>query len=86
MKTIVVRGKSKLADKLFIYDPLFFCMEHPEIKTKVLYFTLEMSASEKFLEFQSHLLFKLDGITISPTALKSTDSSKPMILEILEKL
>lgn len=71
---------------MFLYDPLFFCIEHPEIKTKVLYFTLEMSASEKFLEFQSHLLFKLDGITMSPTDLKSTDNAKPVPLEILEKL
>lgn len=79
-------GKSKLADKLFIYEPLFFCMEHPEIRTKVLYFTLEMSASEKYMEFLSHLLFKLDGITISPTDLASTDNTKPVPIEILDRL
>lgn len=86
VKTIVVRGKSKLADKLFVYEPLFFCMEHPEIKVKNFYFTLEMSAEDKLLEFQSHLLFKLDGITISPTDLKSTDNEKPVPMYILEKL
>ena len=79
-------GKSKLADKLFVYEPLFFCMEHPEMKVKVFYFTLEMTAEEKYLEFQSYLLFKLDGITISPSDLKSTDNSKPVPLNILEKL
>lgn len=80
-------GKSKLCDFLFVYSTLFFILEHPEIRVKVLYFTLEMSPQEKYNEFLCHLLFRLDGIQISPTELKSTDKDNPVdpsILELLE--
>lgn len=78
-------GKSKLCDYLFIYEPLFFILEHPEIRIKVLYFTLEMSPKEKYNEFLCHLLFRLDGIEISPTDLKSTvHPIDEKILQLLE--
>ena len=79
-------GKSKLCDYMFIYEPLFFILEHPEIRMKVLYFTLEMSPEEKYNEFLCHLLFRLDGIEISPTELKSTDQDHPVDEKILELL
>lgn len=79
-------GKSKLCDFLFVYEPLFFILEHPEIKLKVLYFTLEMSPKEKYNEFLCHLLFRLDNIRISPTELKSTDRDRPVDIKILELL
>ena len=79
-------GKSKLCDYLFVYSTLFFILEHPEIRVKVLYFTLEMSPQEKYNEFLCHLLFKLDGLQVSPTELKSTDKDKPINPEILELL
>lgn len=62
-------------------------MQHPEVKVKILYFCLEESAKKKFIEFQCHLLYRLDGIIISPTDLTSTDKDKPVpdrILELLE--
>lgn len=80
-------GKSKFTDYLLVYEPLFFSMEHPELKVKILYFTLEMSPSAKRDEFYCHLLYRLDGIRISPTDLRSTDQDKPVdehILELLE--
>lgn len=80
-------GKSKLCDYLLVYSILFFAIEHPEFKAKILYFTLEMSPKEKYNEFLCHLLFRLDGITISPTDLKSTDQERPIdphIFELLE--
>ena len=86
MKTIVVRGKSKLCDYMFIYEPLFFILEHPEIRMKVLYFTLEMSPEEKYNEFLSHLLYRLDNIRVSPTDLKSTDQDHPIDEHILDLL
>ena len=59
-------------------------MEHPELKIKVLYFTLEVSASEKYNEFLCHLLYKLDGIHISTAQLKSTqDPIDQHILDLL---
>lgn len=82
----MVRGKSKFCDHLFIYEPLFFALEHSEMRVKVLYFTLEMSPEEKYNEFLCHLLFRLDGIEISPTELKSTDQDHPVDEKILELL
>lgn len=78
-------GKSKLADFLFIYEPLFYSMEHPELKVKVLYFSLEMSAKEKYNEFLCHLLFRLDKKHIDTRTLRSIDKPcDPHILELLE--
>lgn len=79
-------GKSKFCDYLFVYESLFFILEHPEMRLKVLYFTLEMSPEEKYNEFLCHLLFRLDGIEISPTELKSTDRDHPIDEKILELL
>lgn len=82
----MVRGKSKFCDFLFVYEPLFFILEHPEVRAKVLYFTLEMSPEEKYNEFLCHLLFRLDGIEISPTELKSTDREHPVDEKIFKLL
>lgn len=78
-------GKSKFADYIFIYEPLFFMMEHPELKVKVLYFSLEMSAKEKYNEFLCHLLSRLDRIHIDTRELRSVDHPcDPHIFELLE--
>lgn len=78
-------GKSKLADFLFIYEPLFYSMEHPELKVKVIYFSLEMSAKEKYNEFLCHLLARLDRIHIDTRRLRSVDAPcDPHIFELLE--
>lgn len=79
-------GKSKFTDYILVYEPLFFSMEHPELKVKILYFTLEMSPSAKRDEFYCHLLYRLDGIRISPTDLRSTNKENPVSENILELL
>ena len=79
-------GKTKFCDFLFIYETLFFIMEHPEVKVKILYFCLEESARKKIIELQCHLLYRLDNITISPTELESTDKDHPVPEEILNLL
>ncbi len=80
-------GKSKLVDKMCVYSSFFYAMEHPEeLRLKIIYFTLEMGAKEKLLEFYSHLLFKLDGIRHSPTDLKSTNKDYPISEEVLDLL
>ena len=33
-------GKSKFVDNLFVYEVLFFTMEHPEVRVKIFYFSL----------------------------------------------
>lgn len=79
-------GKSKFTDYMLVYEPLFFSMEHPELKVKILYFTLEMSPSAKRDEFYCHLLYRLDNIRISPTDLRSTDQERPVDEKVLELL
>ena len=45
-------GKSKLADFLYVYKPLFYAMKHPEqLRIKIMYFTWEMSIEEKIFKF-----------------------------------
>lgn len=79
-------GKSKLCDYLWVYELIFFMVEHPEFKAKVLYFTLEMSPKEKYNEFLCHLLARLNGIYMTNTNLKSTDKDKPVDIHIFELL
>ena len=78
-------GKSKLADYLFIYEPLFNMLDHGGPKVKVLYFSLEMAAKEKYNEFLCQLLFRLDGIHIDTRRLRSVDKPcDPHIFELLQ--
>lgn len=79
--------KTKFCDFVFVYETIFFLIEHPEVKVKMFYFCLEESARKKFIEFQCHLLYRLDNIIISPTELSSTDKDKPVpdsIINLLE--
>lgn len=79
-------GKSKLVDYMYVYEPLFFMMENPELKVKVQYFTLEVSPMEKYNEFLCHLLYRLDGIEIDTKRLKSVDRDNPVDNKIFELL
>ena len=78
-------GKSKYTDKTYVYEPFFYSLKHSDqIRLHIIYFTLEMGKKEKFYEFLCHLLWRLDKIRISPTQLKSTDSTKPVSKDILD--
>lgn len=78
-------GKSKLADYLFIYEPLFNMLDNGGPKIKVLYFSLEMAAKEKYNEFLCQLLFRLDNIHIDTRRLRSVDAPcDPHIFELLQ--
>ena len=79
-------GKTKLCDFIYIYETLFFIIEHPEVKVKVLYFCLEESPRKKYIEFLCHLLYRLDRLSISPIDLESTDKTRPISKDILDKL
>ena len=80
-------GKSKLSDFIFMYEPFFYYLEHPdELRLKVIYFTLEINKSDKMNEFYCHLLWRLNRIRISTNDLKSVDKDKPLSQEILDLL
>lgn len=79
-------GKTKFCDYLFVYETLFFIIEHPEVKAKILYFCLEESPRKKYIEFLSHLLYRLDKIELNNTDLESIDKDKPLPKYIIELL
>lgn len=82
-------GKSKLADKMFIYYPLFYSLSHPnELRLKIFYFSLEMSKAEKYREMMCHILYYTTKgrIHVSTTELKSIKKGQPIPISILEKL
>lgn len=60
-------------------------MEHPELRVKVIYFSLEMSAKEKYNEFECYLLGRLDKLHIDTRRLRSVDKPcDPHVFELLE--
>ena len=79
-------GKSKLVDYMLIYEPLFNIIEKgANYNLKILYFTLEMSKTDKFYDFLCHLLFRLDGIEIGISELTSTSKAlNEDILDLIE--
>lgn len=79
-------GKSKFVDFVYVYSVILFLLEHPEIRVKILYFTLEVNPATKEDEFNSFLLYQLDNIIVSPTDLNSVDSDKPIDEKILDLL
>ena len=79
-------GKSKFVDYVYVYEAILFLLAHPEVRLKIFYFTLEVSPASKEDEFNSFLLYKLDGIEISPTDLNSVNSDKPVDDKIIELL
>lgn len=66
-------GKSKLAEFLFIYEPLRFIKQFKpkNIKLKIFYFSLEQSKEEKIQELLSNRIFTHTGKIISPSKMES---------------
>ena len=80
-------GKSKLSDFMFMYEPFFYYLEHPdELRLKVIYFTLEINKEDKMNEFYCHLLWKLNKLIVSTGNLKSVDKDNPLDINILNLL
>lgn len=78
-------GKTKFTDYTFVYKTIEFILSHPEIKVKILYFSLEESAVTKMLEYESYLLNKLSSSAVSISELRSVD--RPIdgkLLDLLE--
>lgn len=79
-------GKTQFADKMFLFDPFFYAFNHPEIiRLKIIYFSLEISAEEKYKQFICYLLFMLSKgrIRVSQRDLNSTIKDSPLSEEIL---
>jgi hypothetical protein len=66
-------GKTQLADYLFVFEPIDWYITHrPNMKLKILYFSLEMSKESKVLQAISYKLNKDYDISIPPQHLRST--------------
>lgn len=80
-------GKSMVTNYLYVYSVLDYAYEHPEqCSAHIIYFALEESIDRIIQRYMSHLLWKLDGIRISPTDLRSTSYEYPVSEEILNLL
>lgn len=79
-------GKTKFCDFMFVYETIDFILKHPEVRAKILYFCLEESPRKKYIEYLSHLLYRLDGLVVTNTDLESTDKDHPISEKILALL
>jgi replicative DNA helicase len=92
MYTIITSGpkesKTQLTDFLFVYQPLDFLLEHPDIDIdyKVIYFSLELSKEFKILQAICYRLFTKYGILINPDHLQSVFESYTVDDQILSIL
>ena len=77
-------GKTKFTDFLFVYNLVDFLIRHPEMRVKILYFSLEDTARKKYVDYLCHLLMRLDTLEVSSTQLESIDNEHPVKPEILE--
>jgi hypothetical protein len=67
-------GKTQVGDYLYLYQPIEWWLENrsnTNIKIKIFYFSLEMSAESKMLAAISHKLFISYDIIIAPQKLQS---------------
>lgn len=80
-------SKTQLTNYLFMYNTILYSYYNPDIiSPKIFYYNLEETSEAITLRFMSYLLYTLSGVRISPTDLKSTDSSKPLDSSILDQL
>lgn len=80
-------GKSNLADFLYVFNVLDYAFNNPDrCSVHIIYFSLEEAIQRVIERYMSHLLFKLDGIHISPSDLRSTSTDFPVDKHVLELL
>jgi len=82
-------GKTQLADAMFLYHPFFYAFNNPDkIRFKLKYFSLEISAEEKYKQFLCHLLYILSKgkIRVSQRDINSTVAGNPISEEVLDIL
>lgn len=78
-------GKTQITDSLCVFNPIYKIINGDiDIRLKIFYFSLEMTAEQKMLSCFSNVLYILEGVRISPTDLKSTRSDKPLSQETLD--
>ena len=80
-------GKSQLGSYIYLYSVLDYVYAHPDqCSVHIIYFALEESQMRIKQRYISHLLYKLYGMRLSPTDLRSTSADYPIPEEALEKI
>lgn len=80
-------GKTKFGDMMFLYTPFFYAIENPDkIRIKIKYFSLEISAEEKYKQFLCHLIYVCSKgkHRLSPRDLNSVVKENPLSQEVLD--
>lgn len=79
--------KTQFTDYLYVFYALDYAYAHPEkCSVHILYFSLEERREKIVTRYLSYLLYKIDGIRMSPTDLRSTSAEYPVPEEILDKI
>lgn len=71
-------GKTQITDYLFVINPLLKILRGSNLKIKIIYFTLEISASEKVYQLICYFIFYKYKRVISPEELKSMFKGKTL--------
>jgi len=80
-------GKTNYADFVYVFNVLDYCFNNPNrCSCHIIYFSLEESIQKVIERYMSHLLYKLDGIRMAPSDLRSTSTDYPVPQEVLDKL
>jgi len=80
-------GKTNYADFVYVFHVLDYCFENQDkCSAHIIYFSLEESVQKVIERYMSYLLYKLDGIRLSPADLRSTSLDYPVPQEALDKL
>ena len=80
-------GKTMLTSYLYLYNVLEYCFNNPtQCDCHIIYFALEESPMRIIQRYMSHLLWKLDGMRLAPTDLRSTSIDYPVPQEALDLL
>ncbi len=79
-------GKTNFADFVYVFHALDYAYEYPDrCSVHIIYVSLEEAIQKVIERYMSYLLYKLDGIRVSPTDLRSTSRDYPISDDILDK-
>ena len=80
-------GKTNYADYVYLFNVLDYAFNNPKrCSAHIIYFALEEAVQKVIERYMSYLLYKIDGIRLAPTDLRSTSVDYPVPQEALDKL
>lgn len=78
-------GKTQICDFLILFNIVRQIIDEKlDIRVKLFYFTLEMTAYQKMLSAFSHILYIKEGLRIAPKDLRSTKADNVLSQDILD--